>query len=197
MKARGFSLIEALVACAVFSLLTGIIGLVFVTAHRYSRLYQRVSQAQREVVLCLQHLGRDLNRSHADSLRPGFVCQDEFWFLTFQSDAGNPLSYDPNGQVVYREWVGIWLDPNGGLVWRGQVALNGGPKPWTEVNLALAPSSISPFQSSTRRRRLASSITQLQLEQKGKQVQINIESQTQAPGNPVTRYRVTSSFLMQ
>jgi len=170
--------------------------MVFVAAHRYSRLYQRVSQAQRQVVLCLQHLGRDLIRSHAESLRPGAVCQNEFWFLTFQAEGAAPISYDPNGHVVYRDWVGIWRDPQG-VVWRGRVPLGGGPKPWAEVNLGLAPSSIGTFQTPTGRRRLASSITQLDLKLVGKQAQIYVESQTHGTGNPVTRYRVSSSFLMQ
>lgn len=189
-------MIEALTACAVFGLLTGIIAMVFVASHRYSRLYQRVSQAQREVVLGLQHLGRDLNRSQADSLRPGTVCQNEFWCLTFQTDVAATLAYDPNGQVLYQNWVGIWRDAQG-VVWRGRIPLSGGPRPWVEVDLGLAPNSIVPFQTPATRRRLASSITQLELRLQGKQAQITLESQTQEAGNPVTRYRVSSSFLMQ
>lgn len=181
----------------VFLLLAGIILMVFLAAHRYSRLYQKVSQAQRTVIHCMQNLGGDLTRSLADSLGPGPVASDGFWVLTWQRPDGQPPEFDAgSGQMLYQEWLGFWRDPQG-QIWRAQRNLAGGGQPWQSVDLSLAPSAISDFLASAQKRSLGTRMTQFEIQLQGKEVRCTLECQTQESGNPRTRYQGTSSFLMQ
>ena len=196
MSRRAFTLIETLVGFCIFALLTGIIAAVFIAAQRYGRLSERVSTAQREAVLCMQAIGRELTRSHSDTLLPNANPSDKFWMLSWQTGGDPPVQYSPDGATQYQAWVGIWKDSKGD-VRRSQVPLTGGPQSISDVDLTGAPGTIGPFLAAARQRRLAGHISLLQLEISGRLSTVHLESQTQNPGNPPTRYQVSSSFLME
>ncbi len=192
---RAFTLVELLVGSLVFLLITGVIGAVFITAHRYTRLYQQVSLAQREALHCLQEVSRELLRGRAETMPPD-PAVNATWFLSNQPPlaTARAAEFNPQGVLLWQKWVGIWCSP-AGEVRCSELALSL-PSPWPEISEASYPSSIGPFQSGTTRR-LASHISSLRLWRDQKIVTVEVISQTQQFGNAPTRFHFNSSFLMQ
>lgn len=192
---RAFTLVELLVGSLVFILITGVIGVVFITAHRYTRLYQQVSLAQREALHCLQQVSRELLRGRAESLNPD-PAVNATWFLSSQPPLGTSQAaeFNPHGVLLWQKWVGIWCSSTGEVRCSEQ-ALSP-PLPWLEIAPTSHPGDISPFQSGAHRR-LASYISSLRLWRDQKLVTVEVISQTQQFGNAPTRFHFNSSFLMQ
>ena len=196
-KQRAFTLIEILVATAVFSLLTGLIAAVFLLAHRYGRLYHRVSEVQRSVLLCLQKVGFDVSRSAATSVRPALANADEFWMLTWQTGREPVVDYDPiTGQPLYQKWLGYWRTP-AGQIRRAELPLSGGNQVLSLIDFSAAPVAIAPFQASVSPTLMAEKVTLFRLEVEGRLGRLEVECQTQTPGNPVTRYRLRGCYWME
>ena len=195
---RGFTLTEVLVSLALFSLLSGIILAVFILAHRYSRLYQQVSQAQREAVSCMQGIARELVRGHNQTFPPLSVVNGT-WFLSSKTLDGNVTlaEFDStSGELLWQKWVGIWCDAMGEVRVYEQ-PLVGGPKSFLNVDLTNAPTSLSALTSLPRQRRLGATITSLIFTRDSRLVTVELLSETTNPGNPITRYQLSSSFSTQ
>jgi type II secretory pathway pseudopilin PulG len=194
---RAFTLMEILVATGVFSLLTGLIAAVFLLAHRYGRLYHRVSEAQRSVLVCLQKVGFDVSRSAASSVRPGLSNSDAFWMLTWQTGSDPVVEYDPKtGQPLFQRWQGYWRTPTG-QIRRAELPLSGGNQVLSEVDFGAAPVAIAPFQASVSPTLMAEKVTLFRLQVEGRLGCLEVECQTQTPGNPVTRYRLRGCYRME
>lgn len=194
-RLRAFTLIELLVGLAVFALITGIIAAVFVVAHRYTRLYQQVSQAQREAVQCMREMSRELLRGRSETLRPS-VAVNATWFLSNQPPEGSVklAEFSPQGEVLWHKWVGIWCQSDGD-VRRAEIALAGVAQPILSVDLTSCPTLLSAFTSLPRFRRLASSISRFEVVCDAKVITVDINGETHNAGNPATRYHLSSSFL--
>ncbi|MBX3172642.1 MAG: type II secretion system protein [Candidatus Eremiobacteraeota bacterium] len=193
---RAVSLVEALVALAVFGLITSLIAGVFVLSHRYTRVFQQVSRVQREAAHCMQAFQAELTRGHSQTYQP-VPAVNETWFLSSRPLEGQPGlgEFADNGQLLWQKWVGIWRQPDG-LVWRSELPLSGGARPFLLVDLDDQPSSLMAFSTLSSRRRLASAVRRFQVSVDSRIVTVELESETSNSGNPSTRYHMTSSFLV-
>jgi prepilin-type N-terminal cleavage/methylation domain-containing protein len=197
-RRRAFSLIEVLVSLAVFTLITGVIATVFVVSHRYTRLYHQVSQAQREAVVCVREMSRELVRGRCETLAPSGGAVNATWFLSNQPLEGSlaPAEFSPQGAVLWHKWVGLWCRPDGD-VRRAEIALTGVAQPYLQVDLTSCPSLISDFTALPRYRRLASHINRFEIRGDSNMFTIDVLSESHNAGNPPTRYRLSSSFFAQ
>lgn len=195
---RAFTLIEILVSLAVFGLLTGVIVTVFGVTHRYTRLYQQVSLAQREAVLCMREINRELGRGSAQTLTSPSAGVNATWFLSNQplENSTKVAEFTDMGVVKWHKWVGVWCQSSGD-VRRAEIELQGGPQPFSTVNLSGCPTLLSDFQTLPRSRRLASYITRFQVTADSKVVSVEVRAEAQVPGRPPTRYHLSSSILAQ
>jgi len=195
---RAFTLVEVLVSLVTFALLTGVIACVFAVAHRYTRLYQQVSSAQREAVHCVQSMSRDMLRGHSLTVHPVGTATNATWFLSNQPPVSVPIAaeFDTTGELLWQKWVGIWCRSDGD-VRRAEIPLVGSPQPYLNIDLSSAPVDVIAFTSLTRFQRLASSIARFQVRTDSRVVTIEAWSETHQAGNPPTRYQISSSFLMQ
>jgi len=189
---RAFSLTEMLVGMAVFVFLAALITGAFVLAHRYSRLNQRVSQAQRNVAQGLQNLGDDLRRSAASSLGPSWTNLNQVVMLTWQPG----LAYHPaSAEVLYRSWIGYWRTASGELR-RSQLPLGGGPSPLLGVNLSLAP-TLTALQAAQPQRLVVDHISLFRVDRDGNLATLEMECRSSTPGNPDTYLRLSTCIPMR
>ena len=193
---RGASLVEALVALAVFGLITGLIAGVFVLSHRYTRVSHQVSRAQREAVRCMQAFYAELTRGHSQTFRPGLAVK-EVWFLSSLPPQGSAGlgEFADNGELLWQKWVGIWCQADG-FVYRSELPLVGGSKQFSEINLLAGPAAIVNFTVLGGKRRIGSGIREFQVRVDSRLVTVDLESETSNAGNPSTRFHLTSSFLV-
>lgn len=198
MRRKGFTLIEVLVALAIFGLLTGVIVAVFVVAHRYTRLYQQVSTAQREAVQCLRQMTREFSRGSAQTLTSPTAGVNATWFLSNKPrEASNVQAEFTNlGAVKWHKWVGLWCQSNG-EVRRSEIQLAGGPQPFNLVNFSSQPGLLSDFQAQPQTHRLASHIVRFQATADSRIITLDIRSEAHLPNQPATRYHLISSILCQ
>lgn len=193
---RGSSLMEALVALTVFGLVAGLIAGVFILSHRYTRVSQQVSRAQREAVRCMQAFLAEFSRASSQTFRP-VSAVNETWFLSNRLVEGQAGlgEFDDKGQILWQKWVGVWRQADGS-VWRSELPVAGGPRPFDDRFLVTGPSSILQFSVLGTKRRIASAIRGFTLSVDSRVVSIELESETSNSGNPSTRYRMNSSFLV-
>lgn len=196
MKRRGASLIEALVALSVFGLVAGLIAGVFILSHRYTRVSQQVSRAQREAARCMQAMFVEFSRASSETFRPALGAS-QIWFLSNRMPEGQSGlgEFNDRGQILWQKWVGVWCQPDGS-VYRGELPLVSGPEPFEEVDLSAAPGSIASFSVLASKRRIAAAIRSFTVTVDSRVVSVEVESQTSNSGNPPTRYHLTSSFLV-
>lgn len=194
---RASSLLEALVALTVFGLVAGLIAGVFVLSHRYTRVSQQVSRAQREAAHCMQALHAEFSRAASQTFQP-VPGVNQVWFLSnrLPEGQGGLVEFSERGQILWQKWVGVWSQPDG-FVYRSELPLVGGSTAFEEVGLpASAPASILQFTVLSGKRRIASAIRGFTVSVDSRVVTVELESQTSNAGNPPTRYRMTSSFLV-
>jgi prepilin-type N-terminal cleavage/methylation domain-containing protein len=197
VRRRGFTILEVLVVVAVFGLLIGVIGAVAVLVHRYSRQSLQVSDAQREAVSCLRAVAADLGRARGATWKTDGA--QGYWFLSNrppESESSSPTFDSVSGQVLWRTWVGLWLDPTG-EVRRSEIVLPGAGMAFADIDPNTWPSALSSFSVLPRRRVLARRISRFSLQTSGRACSVEIESVTTRAGNPPTRYFVVSSYLLQ
>ena len=193
---RGATVIEVLVGLAVFALLTTLIAGVFILSHRYTRVSQQVSRAQREAAQCMQAFYADVKRSHSQTYRP-VTAVNETWFLSNRPlDTDSQVAdFNTSGEILWQKWVAIWAEADGN-VFRGERTLGGGAKVFQDIDLSTEPSLLSMFSSSPKRERVGSAIRRFQLSLDEHVVTVELESETSNSGNPPTRYHMSSSFLV-
>jgi type II secretory pathway pseudopilin PulG len=192
VKRRGSTLIETLVALAVFSLIAGVIVAVFIVSHRYSRLYRQVSLAQREATLSQQVLTRDLSLCLHSSLRPASAVNAS-WLLSCAPTPPNKISFaSPSGEILYQRWLGIWVDPEGRL-WKSFIPLPA-PAPASVLDLTLAPTSISPFMAAPRKHQIGRSLSYLRLSAEEHAINLEIQINTSEDSSRPTRYRLVTTI---
>lgn len=193
---RAVSLVEVVVALAVFGLITTLIAGVFVLSHRYTRVSQQVSRAQREAARCMQAFYAEMTRAQSHTFKSASGV-NEIWFLSslpLEGRAGLG-EFSDNGQILWQKWVGMWRDSDG-FVYRSETVLVGGPSPMDEVDLGTEPSSLVTFSLLPSKRRVASAIKSFQVSVDQRIVTVELDSETSNSGNPPTRYHMTSSFLV-
>ncbi|MBN9415616.1 hypothetical protein ABS71_19020 [bacterium SCN 62-11] len=195
-RLRASSLAEALVALSVFGLVAGLIAGVFVLSHRYTRISQQVSRAQREAVRCMQALSAEFCRGASSTFLPSSAI-NEVWFVSNRPlEAQTALAeFDEHGEILWQKWVGIWRQDDGS-VFRSEVPLTGGSRPEPETPPPGRPASILTFSTLSSKRRLASAIHSFKVSVDGRVVSVELESETSNSGNPPTRYHLASSFLV-
>lgn len=197
MRRRAFTLVEVLVGVAVFCLLIGVIGAVSMLVHRYSRQAHQVSQAQREAVSCMRAVAAEVARARFDSWATDGG--EGYWFLSNRGPESETVAptFDPTtGQVLWRQWVGLWRDA-GGEVRRAEIPLPGAGQPLLLVDWSTTPAGLATFTTLPRRRILARRITGFSMLVSGRECRAEIESTTSNGGNPRTRYFIASSFILQ
>ena len=196
---RGLTLLEVLVVLALFSLVSGMILAVFILTHRYSRLYQQVSQAHRETAKCMQGISRELARAHHDSFRPASMVNVTWCLSSKPLDGVNQalVEFDPvSGEMLWHKWIAIWCDGQG-EVRLSELPLAGGTQTFLSVDLTTAPASLASFTTIPRQVLLGSSMSSLRIDRNERFVTVDLVSLTSSNGNPVTRYQLSSSFSTQ
>ena len=197
---RAASLLEVVVALAVFAMVTTLITAVFTLAHRYTRVYHQLSTAQRECVRCMQSLTERLRQCRAETLQP-VTAVNVCWGLSCVPPQTLPkkTEFDPaTGDLRFHKWQGIWCQSDG-QVWVAELPLSGGAAtfPETVVDPALlapAPTSQAPFLAAPGRHLLAKSVRRFQVTAASSRlVHVEIETQSTESGNPATRYLLTSN----
>jgi len=193
---RGASLVEVLVALGVFGLITSLIAGVFVVSHRYTRVSQQVSRAQREAARCMQAFYAELSRAHSRMIRPGLGIK-EVWFLSSLPPEGSPGpgAFADNGELLWQKWVGIWCQSDG-MVYRSEIPLVGGPKQFSQLTPTAGPTAIISFTVLANKRRIAAGIREFQVQVDSRVATVDVESETSNAGNLPTRYHLSSSFLV-
>ena len=195
-RLQASSLAEALVALSVFGLVAGLIAGVFILSHRYTRVSQQVSRAQREAARCMQALSAEFSRGSSQTLLP-VVPLNEVWFVSNRPPEPQAAlaEFDEHGEILWQKWVGIWRQDDGS-VYRSEVPLVGGARPDPETPPAGQPASILTFSTLAGKRRIASAIRSFRVSVDGRIVNVDLESETSNSGNPPTRYHMASSFLV-
>lgn len=190
------TLVEVLVALAVFSLITALLAGVFLLSHRYTRVSQQLSRAQREAAQCMQAFSSELKRSHSQSFQ-ATTATNETWFLSNRPPvgAGAQADFASSGEVLWQKWVAIWCQADG-VVYRGELGLVGGAVPFSQVDLGNAPSSLAAISTQPGKKRLAAAIRRFRVSLDERVVTVDLESETSNSGNPPTRYYTSSSFLI-
>jgi len=193
---RASTLVEVLVGLAVFALITGLIASVFILSHRYTRVSQQVSRAQREVAQCMEKFYGEFKRGHSQSFQ-ATTATNETWFLSNRPPASEAAlaEFAPSGEVLWQKWVGIWCQADG-VVYRGELDLVGGPAEFARVDLGTSPSTLAAISTQPGKKRLASAIRRFQVSLDQRVVTVDLESETSNSGNPPTRYHASSSFLI-
>jgi type II secretory pathway pseudopilin PulG len=196
---QGASLVEVVVALAVFGLVTALIGTIFALSHRYTRVYHQLSSAERECVRCTEALSSLLHPCRAESLGPG-TAVNVCWALSSRTPSttvGN-TSFDPDsGQLLYKKWHGAWCQPDGQLK-SSELPLVSGEATFEAVMLGATPSSVNDFLVAPRHHVLAKNIRRFSVSLLGSGLlHLEVESQTTESGNPATRYQISSSVTAQ
>lgn len=191
---RGSSLMEALVALTVFGLVAGLIAGVFILSHRYTRVSQQVSRAQREATHLMQGLYAEFSRGSYETFQP-LTAADQVWFLSSRLPDGRPGlgEFSDKGEILWQKWVGVWCHSDGS-VYRSELPLPGGGKPLEEIGAG--PGSIVAFSVLGTKRRIAAAVRSFTVKVESRLVTVDLESQTSNSGNPPTRYHMASSFLL-
>lgn len=199
IRASGATLIEVVVALAVFALVTTLIATVFTLAHRYTRVGHQLSGAERECVRCCEGIAEILRSSRTRTLSPA-TAMNVCWTLSSVPPATSPriTQFDSvTGELLYHKWQGIWCQGDG-QVYTSELPLAGGAAPYGVAMLATAPTSLSDFQTAARRSLLAKSIRNFSVSKVGADLLLlSVESQTTESGNPATRYQLSSSVPAQ
>ena len=197
LRQRASSLAEVIVALAVFGLVAGLITGVFILSHRYTRVSQQVSRAQREAARCIQAMSIEFNRGHSQTFRPLPAVPNQVWFLSNRPLDGNPGlgEFNDQGEILWQKWVGMWGQPDGS-VYRSEFPVVGGAVPFQDVDMGTAPTSLVSFSTLSGKRRIASAIRSFSVTVDSRVVTVELESQTSNSGNPSTLFRLTSSFLV-
>ena len=193
VRKRGFTLIEILIALVIFSLITAVISAVFIVAHRYSRLYQQVSRAQRETALAQQAMKRELSRCHYSTLHPSPAVNGT-WALSCSplQSSNDKIGFDSvSGEVLWRKWVGIWIDSDSNLQ-MAELPLSS-PITLLDFDPTSAPTSIVPFNTRPRRR-LAGSISSFRVFPEMQGLGLELEALTSLDSSRPTRYRLHTTF---
>lgn len=198
-KQTGASLVELVVAVAVFGLVTGLIATIFALSHRYTRVYHQLSSAQRECVRCAEGITGLLRPCRAETVAPT-TAVNVCWGLSsrWPSQTAGNISFDTdNGQLLYQKWHAAWCQPDG-QVKSSELPLVGGEANFEVVLAGATPMSINEFLVSPRHHLLAKSIRRFSVSPAGADLlSIEVESQTTESGNPATRYQLSSTVSVQ
>lgn len=198
-RRSGASLVELVVAVAVFGLVTGLIATIFALSHRYTRVYHQLSSAERECVRCSEGISALLRPCRAESLQPA-TAVNVCWALSshWPSNTLGNIRFDQDtAELLYQKWHGVWCEPDG-QVKSSELPLAGGAATFEAVMAAAHPTSISEFLVPPRHHLLAKSIRRFSVSSVGNDLfQVQVESQTTESGNPATRYQLSSSVTVQ
>lgn len=196
---RGASLVELVVALAVFGLVTGLIATIFALSHRYTRVYHQLSSAERECLRCVESVTSLLRPCRAESLGPT-TAVNVCWALSSHSPettVANTSFDETSGQLLYKKWQGIWCQLDG-LVKSSELPLAGGEAEFEAVMAGATPTSVSEFLVAPRHHLLARNIRSFSASQAGSDlIRLQVESQTTESGNPATRYQISSCVTAQ
>ncbi len=192
---RAASLLEVIVALAVFALVTTLIASVFSLAHRYTRVYHQLSTAQRECVRCMQGMTERLRHCRVETVQP-VTAANVCWALSSVPPETAPkiTEFDSTtGSILFQKWQGIWSQPDGQVL-VAEIPLTGGPATLEDALLAVAPTSGSAFLALPRRHLMAKAVRRFQVwPMPSRLIHVEIETQSTESGNPATRYFLSSN----
>lgn len=127
LRRRGVTLVELLIAMAIFGLIATLIGVLVRSGVTYSRRSQARSELQRASLFLLSQLASELSESSPDCIRyaegvepPGIV------YATPRGSDGQ-VTYS-NRHLLWKTWVCVWWDEAQGVIFRAQAPL---PSPTT------------------------------------------------------------------
>lgn len=197
---RAASLLEVVIALAVFALVTTLIATMFSLAHRYTRVYHQLSTAQRECVRCMQSMTERLRQCRSETLQPA-TAVNVCWALSCVTPETLPKTteFDPNtGELEFQKWQGMWCQSDGQVL-VAELPLTSGSNTFAATVadpalLAPAPTSGTPFLTAPARHLLARSVRRFQVTAApSRLIHLEIETQSTESGNPATRYFLSSN----
>lgn len=135
---QGVSIVELLIAMAVFGLISSMIALLVRNGFTYMRQAQDRAELQRLSLFFLSNLSAEIAESSPDCIRysdpgaPGPNAPDPSapdpvkpWGIVYATPRGinNLVEYD-NNRLVWKKWVAVWWDKDAGLILRSEAPLS-------------------------------------------------------------------------
>jgi hypothetical protein len=113
MKRRGFTVIEAQVACSLMLIVLCAIYAVLRPGFGYFKNGNVHAGLQQEVLKGMLALKSDLMESHSANIHSDTTPVAHAWFLSSRPPAGTsaPVQFGPQGQLVWRKWWGYFHEP--------------------------------------------------------------------------------------
>ncbi len=122
-KRKGVSLLELLVAMAVFGLISSMVALLVRNGLTYMRHAQNRAELQRLSLFLLSSLSAEIAESSPDCIRysdPGPSGKPTGIVYATPRGSNNLVMYDQNNRLVWRKWVAVWWDEASGLILRSE-----------------------------------------------------------------------------
>jgi len=188
--------VEILVGLALFGMITTLIAVAFMLAHRYTRVYHQLSTAERECNQCLASVGHLLRRGRSETLQAP-PSSDACWFLSSAPPVTSPDQTTFNqtsGELEYHKWQAIYRRSDGQVL-AAEMPLAAGAAVFQAAMLNPVPTDLAVFLPTRPQRVLARSIRRLVVRSDSSGlIHVDVEAQTTESGNPATRYLLSSSF---
>jgi hypothetical protein len=123
-RSRGFTLVEGLIVCTLLLGMMGLVAAFFSRGQRYTVETNSYATVQRDANEILRKVSDDLYRATTNQCRPG---PGSIVFLSYgPTDADQPpLELEnPGGKILWKKWVGYYLDAPSKTMYRTEVPLD-------------------------------------------------------------------------
>ena len=124
-RARGVTLIEALIVLSMITVLLALVTMYFTRGQQYTADTDAYSSLQREANITLSRMKEHLYRSTIEHLEVGLP--SNVYFLSFrpvEPDEPDIEFGGPRGEVTWKKWIGFFLEESSGTVFQSEIPLS-------------------------------------------------------------------------
>lgn len=119
---QGASLVELLIAMAVFGLISSMLALLVRNGLAYMQRAQDRAELQRLSLFLLSSLSAEIAESSPDCIRYSDLGTSPGIVYATPRGSNNLVEYADN-RLIWKKWVGVWWDQASGLILRSELPL--------------------------------------------------------------------------